>query len=61
MKLIGCVASFGEIVNVLEIFAGISEEKRPLERMGCGITLSWILIYYMMVQCGFFHADRDVA
>ena len=32
--MIGCVASFGEIVNVLEIFAGISEEKRPLERLG---------------------------
>jgi hypothetical protein len=26
----GCVANFGEIVNILEILAGISEEKRPL-------------------------------
>ena len=55
MKLIGCVANFGEIVNILEILAGISEE-----RLAWGITLSWILNYYVMLHFGFLNVDQDV-
>jgi hypothetical protein len=57
----GCVANFREIVNILEILAGISEEKKPLERLAWGIILSRILKYYMMLHFWFFHVDRDVA
>jgi hypothetical protein len=56
VKLIGCVADFGKIVNILEILAGISEE-----RLAWGITLSWILNYYVMLHFGFVHVDQDVA
>jgi hypothetical protein len=56
VKLIGCVANFGEIVNILEILAGISEE-----RLAWGITLSWILNYYVILHFGFLHVDQDVA
>jgi hypothetical protein len=57
----GCVANFGEIVNILEILAGICGEKRSLERLAWEIILSRILKYYVMLRFWFFHVDRDVA